>query len=142
MKIDPAFAAAVNAGLRRAGAVPSDDQDFTWRLETPAGFLHVHVHENWVRCEFDDPARAHATIHGLSRPGALNPFTGAWNFRPSYDGSAGREAAQYVLRHLVAIRQGLNPYETSVSKEVDFLMEAPSEVLPEVPVEIPVDVPV
>jgi len=51
---------------------------YQYQLDTPAGLLHLSVHENWLATRFDDVDRGRAFTVSCGR--SSNPYSGKWNF--------------------------------------------------------------
>jgi len=70
------FAEAVSKFVVDLGARPGSFYDHA--LDTPAGLLHVSIHENWIATRFDDVAQGRVFSESCGRP--CNPYSGKWNF--------------------------------------------------------------
>jgi hypothetical protein len=75
-KAQDKFKAAVTNYIVELGARPGRFYDH--ELDTPAGLLHLSVHDNWLATRFDDVARATAFTKTCRCPS--NPYSGKWNF--------------------------------------------------------------
>jgi hypothetical protein len=51
---------------------------YEYELDTPAGLLHISVHEGWVATRFDDVALGTKFTESCGR--SCNPYSGKWNF--------------------------------------------------------------
>ena len=68
------FPAVVAANLLRLGARPAKCYD--WELDTVAGTMRLTPYDTWIACRFDDVEAAKLRV----RFGALNPWSGKWNW--------------------------------------------------------------
>ncbi len=75
-KAEQRFVAAVAVFISDLGARP--DSFYDYALDTPAGILHVSVHETWVATRFADVALGQAFT--ASCGSSCNPYSGKWNF--------------------------------------------------------------
>ena len=94
-KAEERFVTAVTDFIVELGARPGRFYDF--EMDTPAGLLHISVHETWLATRFDDVAmgRAFTATCGTSS----NPYSGKWNFHFG-DGSADSLDPKRVLPQL------------------------------------------
>lgn len=75
-KAEQRFVEAVTEFVMGLGARPGTFYDYA--LDTPAGLLHVSVHEGWVATRFDDVALGTKFTQSCGR--SSNPYSGKWNF--------------------------------------------------------------
>jgi len=76
LKAEQRFNEAVTEFFTTLGARPGSFYDF--ELGTPAGLLHVSVHDTWVATRFDDVAAGTKFTESCGR--SSNPYSGKWNF--------------------------------------------------------------
>jgi hypothetical protein len=70
------FVYSVTDFVHGLGARPGSFYDY--ELDTPAGLLHLSVHDGWLATRFDDVAMGTKFTESCGRPS--NPFSGKWNF--------------------------------------------------------------
>jgi hypothetical protein len=75
-KAEERFTAAVTKFILDLGARPGRFYDH--ELDTPAGLLHISIHESWLATRFDDVARGTAFTRTCGY--TCNPYSGKWNF--------------------------------------------------------------
>jgi len=76
VKAEERFTAAVTKFITDLGARPGRFYDY--ELDTPAGLLHMSVHETWLATRFDDVAKGKAFTATCGT--SSNPYSGKWNF--------------------------------------------------------------
>jgi len=75
LKVEQRFNEAVAEFFTGLGARPGSFYD--QELQTPAGLLHVSIHDTWVATRFDDVPQGRAFSESCGRP--CNPYSGKWN---------------------------------------------------------------
>jgi hypothetical protein len=95
LKAEERFKSAVTNFIVGLGARPGRFYDY--ELNTPAGLLHLTVHDDWLATRFDDvgPGAAFTKTCGCSS----NPYSGKWNFHFG-DGTASALHPDKVIPHL------------------------------------------
>jgi len=95
VKAEERFVTAVTKFIMDLGARPGRFYDY--ELDTPAGLLHISVHDTWLATRFDDVAlgTAFTKTCGCS----CNRFSGKWNFHFG-DGTADSLHPDRVLPQL------------------------------------------
>ena len=95
LKAEEQFKSAVTEFIVGLGARPG--RFYEYELDTPAGLLHLTVHDDWLATRFDDVARGTAFTKTCGC--SSNPYSGKWNFHFG-DGAASSLDPETVLRHL------------------------------------------
>jgi len=72
---DDGFRFTVTDFLLSLGARPGTF--YRYELDTPAGLLHLSVHERWLATRFENVAMGTQFSESCGRP--CNPFSGKWN---------------------------------------------------------------
>jgi len=75
LKAEQRFVEAVTDFVVGVGARPGTFYDY--ELDTPAGLLHLSVHDGWVATRFDDVALGNKFSESCGR--SSNPYSGKWN---------------------------------------------------------------
>ena len=94
-KAEERFKAAVTDFILSLGARPGRFYDY--EMDTPAGLLHISVHETWIATRFDDVARGKAFTASCGC--SCNVYSGKWNFHFG-DGTAESLRPDRVLPQL------------------------------------------
>lgn len=81
-------------------------------LDTPAGLLHLSVHEAWLATRFDDVTRGTAFTKTCGC--TCNPYSGKWNFHYG-DGSAESLDPDRVLPNLRYYLETLTAWEAKAA---------------------------
>jgi len=115
VKAEERFKTAVTEFIVNLGARPGSFYDY--ELDTPAGLLHLSVHDTWLATRFDDVAKGKAftTTCGL----ACNPYSGKWNFHLS-DGGTEVLHPDRVLPHLRFYFERLMAWEVEDTELLDY----------------------
>jgi len=108
-KAQDKFKAAVTEYIVGLGARPGRFYDH--ELDTPAGLLHLSVHDDWLATRFEDVRRGTAFTKTCGCPS--NPFSGKWNFHFSPT-SPDALAPEAVLPQLTYYFDALMQWEPAV----------------------------
>ena len=76
LKAEQQFVEAATDFVVGLGTRPGTFYDYA--LDTPAGLLHISVHEGWVATRFEDVDQGLAFTESCGR--SSNPYSGKWNF--------------------------------------------------------------
>jgi hypothetical protein len=110
VKAEQRFVTAVTEFILSLGAKSGSFYDY--ELDTPAGLLHISVHETWLATRFDDVARGVAFTKTCGY--SSNPFSGKWNFHFG-DGSAESLHPDRVLLQLRYYLEALMNWEAQAA---------------------------